>query len=152
MVSIVWNFVLIILPFLLLTFFVKFRSLVPNISVMRIYVPSSFAPSIVYYVASSVDPEESFHKSCCRFFSSSLRTCLYSSDRSSHRLFSSSLHCSLLSSDRCPTISSYPRCTAAFTRLTVHPTVSWHPLSTAACTRLTVRPIDPFSISEACSP
>ena len=46
MVSIIWNFVITLFQFLLLTFFVKFRSLVPNISVMRIYVPSSFAPSI----------------------------------------------------------------------------------------------------------
>ena len=47
MVSIVWNFIIDLFPFLLLTFFVNFRSLVPNISVMRIYIPSSFAPSIV---------------------------------------------------------------------------------------------------------
>ena len=46
MVSIVWNFVVTLFPFLLLTLFVKFRSLVPNISLMRIYVASSFAPSI----------------------------------------------------------------------------------------------------------
>ena len=46
MVSIVWNFILEFFPLLLLTLFVKFRSLVSNISVMRIYAPSSFAPSI----------------------------------------------------------------------------------------------------------
>ena len=46
MVSIVWIFIIDLFPFLLLIFFIKVWSLVPNVSVMRIYLPFLSAPSI----------------------------------------------------------------------------------------------------------